>query len=119
MANIIIVAVLVLIGLYAVISYRKKLTSGCCGGGADAVQQNKVEDTDPSHYPYEMTIGIDGMTCNNCKNRVENALNATEGIWAQVSLKDKSALVRMKKQLDADDLRVIVARAGYTFTGVR
>lgn len=119
MANVIIILILVVIAVYAVVSYRKRLASGCCGSGGDVEQKRTVEDTDPSHYPYQMRIGIDGMTCNNCKTRVENALNAREGVWAEVDLKDKSALVRMKTQLDADDLRVIVSRAGYTFTGVR
>ena len=33
----------------------------------------KVKDKDPSHYPYEKILKIDGMTCGNCANRVENA----------------------------------------------
>lgn len=39
-----------------------------------------------SHYPYCVQIGIDGMTCNHCKARVENTLNSEDGVWAEVDL---------------------------------
>lgn len=118
MANVIIVLILVLICIYSVRSYMKKLTQGCCGAGGDEEKKVKVRDKNPEHYPHCVTIGVEGMTCSHCKARVENALNAEEGVWAQVNLKEKKAQVRMKNALSEDELRRIISRAGYTFTGV-
>ena len=36
-------------------------------------------------------VQIEGMTCEHCKNRVENALNRLEGVSAKVNLKKKTA----------------------------
>lgn len=116
MANVIIILILVIICIYAVRSYMKKLAHGCCGSGGDEEKKVKVRDKDESHYPYCVTIGVDGMTCSHCKLRVENALNSEDGVWAQVNLKANSARVHMKTLLSEDDLRRIISRAGYTLT---
>lgn len=118
MANVIIVLLLVLLGIYSVKSYMKKLRSGCCGGEADVEKKVKVQDKNPENYPYSVTVGIEGMTCARCKERVENAFNREDGVWAQVNLKEKQALVRMKRKLSSDEIRKIVVRAGYSMTGV-
>ena len=52
MANAIIIVVLVLICVFAVRSYCRKLKQGCCGGGGDQVRKTGPEDRDLSHYPY-------------------------------------------------------------------
>ena len=80
MANAIIIVVLVLICVFALRSYCRKLKQGCCGGGGDQVRKTGPEDRDLSHYPYTYQIGIDGMTCRNCEARMENALNRQDGV---------------------------------------
>lgn len=119
MANVIIILLLVVICIYAVRSYMKKLASGCCGAGGDAEKKIKVADKNPDHYPHCVTIDIDGMTCGHCKLRVENALNAEEGVWAKVNLEAKNALVYMKNAISEDELCRIIGRAGYVVTAVR
>lgn len=118
MANVIIILILVLICIYSVRSYMKKLAHGCCGAGGDDEKKVKVRDKNPDHYPYCVTIGVEGMTCGHCRLRVENALNSEEGVWAQVDLKGKKAQVHMKTQFSEEELRRIISRAGYTFTGI-
>ena len=44
-ATIIICVVIAAICIFAVISYRKKLKNGCCGGGGDEVKHVKPQDT--------------------------------------------------------------------------
>ena len=78
----------------------------------------KVSDRNPDHYRYCVRLTISGMTCAHCKLRVENALNAKENVWAEVNLKESTAIVRMKDELPADTLRRIVSRSGYTVEGV-
>lgn len=113
MSTIIIVLLLLTICIYAIISYRKKLSQGCCGSGGDIEKKIVVSDKNPANYPCSVTIVIDGMTCNHCKQRVENALNELDGVWADVNLSKHSALVRMKTQLQEMELRRAVIKAGY------
>lgn len=112
-ATIIIIVILIVICVFSVKSYRKKLKNGCCGGGGDEEVKVKVADKELSHYPHSATISVDGMSCAHCKQRVENALNSIEGVWAEVDLKKNIALVHMKQEIPEIDLRRAVIKAGY------
>lgn len=60
---------------------------------------------------------IEGMSCSHCSARVENALNAIEGVKASVELKKKRALVETEV---ADDILVkAVEDAGYKVTKIK
>lgn len=119
MGNIIIVAVIVVLCLLALRHFIKSLkTGGCCGGG-DVEEKVKVSDKDPSHYPYQETVGISGMSCEHCKQRIENALNREDGVWAVVNLKTNSALVRMKAKRSDDDIKRIITKEGYHVTSIQ
>ena len=114
MANVIILALLAAALVFGVKSYAGKLAHGCCGAGGDgAVKKVRVADRDASHYPYVIRLGVTGMTCSNCKRRVENALNGIDGVFAEVNLKKACAVVRMKTPVPEDALRRAVAQAGY------
>ena len=78
-----------------------------------------MADRDKSHYPYETVLTIDGMTCSNCVRRVENALNNLDGVWAQVDLDSRKAIVRTKQVLSEDTLREVVQKAGYLVLSVQ
>lgn len=91
----------------------KRVAHGCCGSGGDTVKRVKPADTDLSHYPYTYRMQVGGMTCGECKKRVENALNALEGVYATVNRKEGSAVVHGKKELDAEQLCQAVLAAGY------
>lgn len=110
----VIILILIIIAVFSVKSYAKKLTSGCCKSGGDTEKKVKVRDKNPAHYPQCVKIGIDGMTCAHCRQRVENALNSEDGVWAEVDLKKQSAIVHMKNAISEDRLRYIISRAGYT-----
>lgn len=122
MSTAIICVILVLICIYAVRSYVKKLRQGggCCGEHEAAEKKVKVSDKDKSHYPYTVILAIDGMTCSNCVRRVENALNRLEGVWATAELTDKgNAIVRMKQEVSEAELRQAVRNQGYTVLSVQ
>ena len=111
----VICVILAVICIFSVKKYRKKLTSGCCGaGGEGTVKKRRVSDRNKAHYPYTKILKIDGMSCGNCANRVENALNALEGVWASVDLGSQEALVRMKQPTDPELLKNAVRKQGYT-----
>lgn len=123
LSTIIIAAIVAVICVFAVVCYVKKLKHGCCGSGrcsstGAAEKRIKVSDKNPKHYKSCVRLTISGMTCSRCRLRLENALNAKENIWAEVNLKEGTALVRMKEELPDDTLRRIVSRTGYTVVGV-
>ena len=83
MSTFVIVLILVVIGVFGVKSYCKKLSSGCCGASSGPSEKKmKVKDRDKSHYPYRKILSIDGMVCGNCSTRVENGLNRL-AVWAR------------------------------------
>ena len=118
-ATVIIIVALVVIAVIAIASYRKKLASGCCGTSGETVKKNKVQDKNKEHYPYTVTLNVDGMTCQNCSARVENALNGIEGVWAHADVSTGKVMVRMKEEVGEDILRRTVNDiGGYTVMSV-
>ena len=110
--TIIVVLMLVAIAGYTVVSYRKKLTSGCCGAGGDKVARI-AKAGDASTYPHHKAAIIDGMHCENCAARVANAFNQEEGMMAKVSLSKRRADVYSREAIEDGRIRQIVAKAGY------
>ena len=64
------------------------------------------------------TLKIDGMMCSHCTGRVSQALNAIDGVSAEVSLEDKAAYVTLSADVADDVLIQAVTDAGYTITEV-
>lgn len=64
-------------------------------------------------------VQIECMTCEHCKNRVENALNRLEGVSAKVNLKKKTAVVSMEKEVEDMQLQKAVEQAGYKVIQIR
>lgn len=108
-ATAVLTALLVIVVVIAVKSYSKKLVY--CKGG-DVPKSRKV-DKNPDHYSHHVMLRIEGMTCQNCAQQVENALNAIEGVWAEVDLERKRARVRQKEQIPVEKLCAAVEKAGY------
>ena len=106
---------LIIVCVFGIRSYLKRLTLGCCGSsGEKAVKRIKVKDRDLSHYPHQCILKVDGMSCGNCAIRVENALNAMDGIWARVDLESGEASVHMKQEYEDRALKDAVKASGYT-----
>ena len=119
MATAIIIIVIVLICVFGVKSYLKRIRSGCCGGQGDPpVKKIKVKDKEKSHYPYCKKMKIYGMTCGQCAFRVENALNCNEGVWAKVSLEQGEANILLKTNMENTKLADAVEKAGYTVLSI-
>lgn len=114
MGTIIIVLVLAVICIAAVISYIKKLKSGCCGKDMSDIKKPVISDNDKSHYPYCVKIKISGMSCDHCRESAENSLNSLDGVLAEVSLKTNTATVYMKEKFSDDKLKAVISEAGYS-----
>ena len=110
MANIIIIAIIVIFVLIGIRSSIKhfKGQGGCCGGSSTPVKKKKLKNV-----IAKKTLIIEGMTCENCKNRVERCINDLEGAAAVVNLRQKKAVVSLAANISDDQLRAVVEKAGY------
>ena len=122
MTAIIIIICAVLLILFAVYrtvqKARGRSKSSCCGT-PEVRTVKKVDDTDPSHYPYRYTLSIDGMHCSNCARTVENELNSMDGVWGKVDLGKKEASVLSKAERSEEDFAGILAAKDYSLTAFK
>lgn len=79
----------------------------------EKVQENKEE------LKMKKVLSIEGMMCGHCTGRVEQALNALEGVTAQVSLDDKTATVTATENVSEEMLVKAVTDAGYTVVDIQ
>ncbi len=64
--------------------------------------------------PAQVHLGVTGMTCTSCSNRVERKLNKVAGVHAQVNFATEQAAVTYDPQAtDVDELIAVVEGAGY------
>ena len=66
----------------------------------------------------EKTMKIEGMSCGHCSARVEQALNAIDGVSAKVDLETKTASIVLSKPVEDQALVNAVTDAGYEVVGI-
>ena len=64
------------------------------------------------------TMKIEGMMCPHCQAAVTKALNAMEGVKAEVNLEKKEAYVEAEAKVTKEDLTKAVVEAGYEVVSV-
>lgn len=117
MEDFIIIGVLLVIIAIAVVRAVKHFKGGgCCGSGGNTIRDKKIL-TAPKLGEKVMTI--EGMHCENCEIRVENALNRLDGVACKVSWKKKNATVAYSTEAADDILKETVERMGYKVTDIR
>ena len=82
--------------------------------------QNQLENKE-NKGEFAMTekiMKIEGMACGHCSARVENALNAIDGVSATVDLEAKTASITLTKPVDDQVLIKAVTDAGYEAAGL-
>lgn len=117
MDNLIIFAILAVVVAIGVVSTVKHFQGkgACCGGGGGSVRsQKKIKNV-----IARRTLIVEGMMCENCRNRVEWAINDIEGAVAKVDLKKKEAVVSMNREIADEELRAAVEKAGYEVKEIR
>lgn len=64
-------------------------------------------------------VHIEGMCCDHCAKRVENALSAVANVVsADVKLKKKFAVVRSREEVSDEEIIKVVTDAGYTVESI-
>ncbi len=102
-----IIVVLVVVGLSSTVKHFAR-KGGCCGGGSYKSKKKRL-----SSVAYAKTFKIEGMSCEHCKNRVEEIVNDIDGISGKVSLKKGELVVSYMKSIDDNILINRIERAGY------
>ena len=104
MGTYIVIAILVVIVFFSIKSSKQHFEGegSCCGGGGgDSIKVKKKKLN--GDVVAKKIMHIEGMHCEKCKNRVENAINRIDGAVAKVNLKKNIAEINMTKEI-ADDI---------------
>lgn len=81
---------------------------------AETIQQpDRKEDV-----RMKKVISIEGMMCPHCSGRVTEALNAIEGVSAEVSHETGKAVCTLQSEVSNDALSAAVTGAGYKVLGI-
>ena len=117
MENYMIIGILAVVIVLALARSRKHFKGGgCCGSGGNTIRDKK-KLTDPKIG--EKVMVIEGMHCENCEIRVENALNRLDGVACKVNLKKKTATVSYSREVSDELLKETVEKMGYQVTEIR
>ncbi len=112
---IVILAVIVLLAIRSGLGHFKG-EGGCCGSGPDKVQA--VDKSLSGETIGKVVLTVEGMHCENCQNRVANALNRMDGVAAEVNWKTKRAAVSLDRPVSDGKLRAAVENLGYKVSHV-
>lgn len=111
MDNYIILGIVIIIVAVGVISTVKHFRGegGCCSGGSYTPKRKKLKS-----IKYQKAFHIDGMTCEHCKRRVEEAVNDIKGVSARVILKKSELIVSYADDVNDNLIKEKIERAGYS-----
>lgn len=110
---IVVILLLVSVGLFSTIRHFRGKGGGCCGGGSYRVKKKRL-----SHVVAEKAFRVEGMHCENCKTRIEEAINDISGVAGRVDLKKGLLIVSYAKTVDDQVIKGKIERMGYTISDV-
>ena len=111
MEDFIIIAILaaaIAVGVFFTVKHFKG-EGGCCGGGSYKPKKKRL-----SGVKYQKTFKVDGMHCDHCKARVEEAVNDIKGVAGRVSLKKSELTVLYAESVDDELIISRIEKAGYS-----
>lgn len=115
MADIIIVAIVLIIMFFAVRESTKhfKGQGGCCGGGSEIkTKRKRLRGTEIR----KMFFAVEGMHCKNCIRRIENRINLMDGVACRVNLKKQEAVISSDHEIAEESIINAINRLGYKAT---
>ena len=104
-----ILIVLIIITGYFYLKERKK--SYQSAKSLDEKIKREKEET-----KFLLTVHIDGMMCEKCASRVNEALSAFGEV--KISLEEKTATISAKELPDAEAIKTVVEGLGYKITDI-
>ena len=117
-STIVIVIILVVVLFFAIKNSIPHFRGegGCCGGSG---KEKLVKPAKLEHVIATKVVEIDGMRCENCHRRVQNALNSIEGVNAKVNGEKKQAVVKIGKEIEDSELQKLINGLGYKVVAIR
>ena len=86
----------------------------CCGGPKEKQVKKKL----PGKPKSKLIVHIEGMHCDNCKNRIEKHLDELDGVIAKVKLSKKIAEVFLYQDVDNDIIKDVIEKLDFEVTGM-
>ncbi len=110
---VVILAVILIPAVKTTITHMKGEGS-CCGGPKEKVPKKKLPGKPKTVY----TVGIEGMHCSNCKNRIEKHLNEIPDVIAKVNLSNNTAKVSVYEDTSKEIIKETIEKLDFTVTGI-
>ena len=110
MENVIIVLVIAVLAFFGIRETVKhfKGQGECCGGGGYTPKKKKLKNV-----AFQKSFKVDGMKCENCKNRVMEAVNDIDHVSAKVDLKKGMMTVSYEEDVADEVIIAKLKRVGY------
>lgn len=114
--DVMIAVILVLILIPAIRStvMHMKGEGACCGGPKEKPVKKKLAGRPRA----KLIVHIEGMQCENCKNRAERHLNELDGVVARVKLSRKLAKLWLYQEVDEALIIDTIERLGFKVMGI-
>ena len=110
----IVIIVIILIPAIRTTVKHMKGEGHCCGGPKEKVPKKKMDGP----KLRELTVHIEGMHCQNCKNRIEKHVNELDGVICKVKLNKKIAVVSLYKDVDESLIKDTIEKLDFTVVGM-
>lgn len=116
MADGIILAIFVVVMFFGIRSMVKHFggKQGCCGSSDYKPKKKKL-----SKVLYKKIFQVDGMHCEHCKRRVEEAVNDISGVAGIVNLKKGELTISYEVDVEDEVIMAKLEQRGYSVTGIR
>ena len=109
----VLLALAVAVGIWYTVRHFKG-KGGCCGGGGYRPRQKKLPQV-----IGQKTFRVEGMHCEHCKVRVEEAVNDLHGVAGRADWKKGLLTVSYAEAVENDRIKEKVERAGYHVTEIQ
>lgn len=111
---IIIIAIIAVFAIRGVVKHARG-ESSCCGTGGTVKAKEKKLD---GPVLGVKTVHIEGMTCVNCKNNVERAVNDIDGAACKVDLKNNIAKISYDRDIDVNLVKQAIEKMHYNVVSI-
>jgi len=81
--------------------------------------KNKQRKTEKEGFFMELEIKIEGMMCKHCSDRVEQVLNALDGVSACVDLENQTAHITLDGVTSQEQIKTTIEQAGYGVISIK
>ncbi len=110
---VILVVILFFAVKYSIPHFRGE--GGCCGGSR---KEKLIKPGKIKNVTSTKVVKIEGMRCENCHRRVQNALNSIDGVNAKVNGEKAVAVVKLGRKIEDSELKEAITSLGYSVTSI-